>query len=415
MTTAPKISGSVQPRKTTKGKKFYARIRVNGREFTRLIGPAWIGGGKPPGGYYTLRTAREALSEFLVELRREGIPSHDQDGKTFGDAVAEWLRYVKHEKARRGSTVRDYRNTAESALEPEFGEDTPLEYVTAERVDQYRLRLLSEGELSRRTIQKRMVVLSGILKRALRLKWIQHNPLEEVERVNVPHTSEFNVLSPVQVGAVAREAKGKLFKAAIIVGAYTGLRAAEVRALRWRDVDFGGMSLRVVRSLPSGGGKELGPPKSGQARSVPLMADAFRELDGLSQREWSTGADDFVFCNEVGEQLGEDLLRRNLYTAMGAAGIDRKAFPAKQGFTFHDLRHTFGTLAVQIWPLHDVQAYMGHSDIQTTMIYVHHIPKSDAAAKLSALIERETAVPQTAPPFQVEHPSRDTLTRIETP
>jgi integrase len=51
-----------------------------------------------------------------------------------------------------------------------------------------------------------------------------------------------------------------------------------------------------------------------------------------------------------------------------------------------DLRHSFGTLAVQVFPLSDVKAYMGHADIVTTMIYVHHVPQHDAAAKLSAAV-----------------------------
>jgi integrase len=286
------VSGTVQLVKRKRGDKWYARYRVNGEQKMQLLGPAWTEkGGRPPDGYYTRKTARAALDGLLTDARRGEIPTPGKSGRTFGDAVAEWLRYVEHEKARRGSTVRDYRNTAESALEPEFGKETPLE--TAERIDQYRLRLLSEGELSRRTIQKRMVVLGSVLKRAVRLKWIQHNPLEEVERVNVPSTSEFNVLSPVQVEAVARKATSDLFKAAIIVGAYTGLRAGEVCALRWRDIDFAGMSLRVSRSIPVGG--ELGPPKSGHARSVPLMDEAAAELDRLSLRGWETEADSFVF------------------------------------------------------------------------------------------------------------------------
>ena len=84
--------------------------------------------------------------------------------------------------------------------------------------------------------------------------------------------------------------------------------------------------------------------------------------------------------------LGEDTLRKGLYAAMESAGIDRKAFPARGGFTFHDLRHTFGTLAAQVWPLHDVQAFMGHADIQTTMRYSHHVPKRDAAARLTEFV-----------------------------
>ncbi|MGH2745453.1 MAG: tyrosine-type recombinase/integrase, partial [Thermoleophilaceae bacterium] len=52
----------------------------------------------------------------------------------------------------------------------------------------------------------------------------------------------------------------------------------------------------------------------------------------------------------------------------------------------HDLRHSFGTLAVQAFPLSDVKAYMGHADIQTTMVYVHHVPAGDAAERLSEAV-----------------------------
>lgn len=245
-----------------------------------------------------------------------------------------------------------------------------------------------------------MIVLGGILKRAVRLKWIRHNPTSDVERVNVPTSTEFNVLSPVQVEAVARKAQDPLFAAGIIVAAYTGLRAGELRALRWRAVDFVGRTLRVVRSIPAGG--ELGPPKSGHPRSVPLMDDAARELEGLSRRSHSTDSDDFVFVNDAAERLGTDTMRKALYAAMKAAGIDRKgpAFPAHKGFTQHDLRHTFGTLAVQTWPLHDVQAYMGHQNIQTTMIYVHHFPRSmplSSSASLSRGRRWASSYPRTYP------------------
>jgi hypothetical protein len=59
---------------------------------------------------------------------------------------------------------------------------------------------------------------------------------------------------------------------------------------------------------------------------------------------------------------------------------------------FHDLRHTFGTLAVQAFPLTDVKAFMGHADIQTTMLYVHHVPQADAAEKLSRLVSATSNV-----------------------
>lgn len=109
-----------------------------------------------------------------------------------------------------------------------------------------------------------------------------------------------------------------------------------------------------------------GPPKSGKVRSVPLVDQAARALDSLSQRERFTEDDDRVFVNALGEPFEGSAMRRRFYDALDAAELPR--------IRFHDLRHTFGTLAVQAFPLTDVKAYMGHADIQTTMIYVHHVP-----------------------------------------
>lgn len=42
---------------------------------------------------------------------------------------------------------------------------------------------------------------------------------------------------------------------------------------------------------------------------------------------------------------------------------------------------------MQAWPLSTVQAYMGHSDITTTMVYVHHVPQHDAADRLQQAVQ----------------------------
>jgi integrase len=78
-------------------------------------------------------------------------------------------------------------------------------------------------------------------------------------------------------------------------------------------------------------------------------------------------------------------MRDGFYAALEAAGLGHLR-DGDDPIVFHDLRHTFGTLAVQVWPVTDVQAYMGHADIKTTMRYVHHVPKHDAAAQFSAFV-----------------------------
>jgi integrase len=393
-----KVTGSIELRQRKNGPKWYARYRLpSGAQRTKLLGPAWTKKrGRPPAGYYTERTAQAALDAILTDARRGEIHDPgDKSGKTFGDAVAEWLLYVETERERAPSTIRDYRNTANGALVSEFGEETPLEQIDQDRIDAYRQRQLIEGKPSRRTVQKRMVLLHGIFKRARQLRWIGENPAENVERVQLKRSGEFNVLTVEQAEAVARAAESDQVAAAIIVAAYTGLRTGELRALRWGDVDFATSNLHVRRNLPVGGGEGL--PKSGKVRSVPLMDDAARELDRLSRREHFTGPTDRVFCNDVGRALGEETLRDALYEALTAAGIDRTTFPAGRGFRFHDLRHTYGTLAVQVYPVADVKAYMGHAQLATTELYAHHVPKRNAAGALTEFVNAQKQAAESVP------------------
>ena len=370
------------------GPAWYVKYRLaDGRQQHRLLGPAWVEKGRPPAGYYTRRTAQEALGAILTDARRGTLPdSRARSGRTFQDATAEWLRYVEHDRQRAPSTLSDYRNVVNACLLPEFGKDTPLEQITTERIDAYRERLLDDGKLSRRSIQKVLVLLYGVLKRAKRRKWIASNPGEDVERVTVKRSGDFNVLSPVEVEAVARAAASDQDAAIFTVAAFTGLRLGELRALRWRDVDFAKQMVFVAHSYTHG---RPGPPKSGKVRSVPLIDQAARALDALSRREYFTGRDDLVFCTPVGDHLNDDRLRERFYAALELAGLGAKR-GGENPIVFHDLRHTFGTLAVEAWPLHDVQAYMGHADIQTTMIYVHHQPKAAAADRLSQLVAEQT-------------------------
>jgi integrase len=389
-----RVTGHLSLRKRKRGNVWYLRYRLaDGRHVQKLLGPAWTERSRPPTGYYTKRTAEEALQQALADARRGTLPgSEPTSGKTFDDACSDWLRYVEHDKQRSPSTLSDYRNVVRSSLLPEFGADTPLEKITTKRIESYRERLLDEGLLSRRTIQKTLVLLFGILKRAKRRGWIPSNPAEDVERVTVKRSGDFNVLSPEEVSAVARAAESEQDAAIYAVAAYTGLRLGELRALRWRDLDFAKQTVLVRGSFTHG---RPGPPKSGKVRSVPLIDQAARPLDALSRRPMFTGPDDLVFCTELGDHVNDDRLRERFYAALEAAGLGDKRLGGDP-MVFHDLRHTFGTLAVEAWPLHDVQAYMGHADIQTTMIYIHFQPKTAAADKLSQLVADATAAVEEA-------------------
>jgi integrase len=365
----------------------YAQIRLaDGRQFQRRLGKKWTARSRPPAGHVTLSQAHATLEAILAGKDTSVPLTRPTVGPTFGDAVREWLDYVEHDRKRRPSTVRDYRNTANAYLLPAFGEATAVDKITTDDVESYRRRLVREGRLSPRTINKSLVLLHGVFKLAVKRHGLPSNPVEGAERQPQRRSGDFRVLDPGEVALLASRAENAQDAALYTVAAFTGLRLGEVLALRWGDVDFAKRLVHVRRSWVLG---REDTPKSHKVRSLPLIDQAARALDDLSRREQFTGDDDRVFINHVGEVLGQDLLRRRFRRALAAAELP----PLR----LHDLRHTFGTLAVQAFPLSDVKAYMGHSSIDTTMVYVHHVPQHDAADKLSRLVAGADNAPTAIP------------------
>lgn len=372
-----RASGHVHLVERKRGSRWYAKYRLpDGRQVQKLLGPAWTErSGRPPNGSFTRKTAEAALRAILTDAERGTLAVRSRTGVTFADAAAEYLRYVQHDRQRRASTVADYRGVIEGYLLPRFG-DVPLEAVTVENVDRYRAELVAEQRLSARTINRHLVVLHGIFKRASRVWGLRDNPAAVVERQPNRYSGEFSVLQPDEVARLAGAAALDQDQVIYLAAAYTGLRLGELLGLRWRDIDTGLQRIHVRRSFTDGAEHT---PKSGKVRSVPLIPELIDPLSGLRAREHFTGDDDLVFVSGTGGHVESWALRRRFYRDLASAGLDR--------LRFHDLRHTFGSIAVQVFPLPDVMAMMGHAHISTTMRYVHHTPGADDAARLSGALQ----------------------------
>ena len=192
---------------------------------------------------------------------------------------------------------------------------------------------------------------------------LQANPLARVEKHPMRASGDIQVFSPEEVWRSFGR-RGPSRKVAIfLTAAFTGLRMGELIALRWRDVDFAGATIRVRGSFAAG---YLTTPKSGKVRAVPMAPDVATALAQLGARENWIGDDDLVFAGEVGSYLDGSALRRRYKQALGRAGL--------RPLRFHDLRHTFGTRMIAKADIRRVQEWMGHADIQTTMRYLHYTP-----------------------------------------
>jgi integrase len=366
-----KVSGHVFLRRGKRGARWYMKYRLpNGRQVQRTIGPAWTSKReKPPPGHFTKTGAQAVLDETLARVRRGELGGVIRSDATFADAADEWLRYVERDRERKASTITDYRHAADR-LKQELGR-LRLEDVTPERIESYRDSLVDRG-LANRTVNKYLIVLHGIFRRAMKVHRLPSNPLTLVEKRPNKGRAEIDVLSREEVMALVGAAASECDAAIYLTAAFTGLRMGELFALRWRDVDFELHSIRVRRSFTGG---EEGTPKSGRERTVPMADEVAEALARLSRRADYTRDGDLVFCGERGGHQSPSKLRARYKQALAAADL--------RPLRFHDLRHTFGTHAIRTADSREVMEWMGHQDLKTTQLYLAFKPQDGAARRIS--------------------------------
>lgn len=334
------------------------------------------------------RTAEAELRRVLGDADR-GAGIAPRTGATFADAAEAWYRHGANEGGKRGepwkpSTKRDYRSALDVHLLPAFG-DRRIETITTATIEAWRADRMASGKLPRRTAQKLVAVLHAIFERARRTYRLPTNPARDVERLALDYRPEdFDFYSPEDVHALVRAAENEQDAAIILTAAFTGLRMGELLALRVRDIDFDAEALRVMGSVDTREG--VGSTKGGRGRTVPMVPEVATVLARQLQRDHFTGRDDFAFPNETGRYMDGSALRRRYKHAQAQAGL--------RPLRFHDLRHTFGSLAVtQATSTRELQEWLGHADARTTERYTHYRARSGEARRLAAAFTVELPEP----------------------
>jgi len=148
------------------------------------------------------------------------------------------------------------------------------------------------------------------------------------------------------------------------------MRRGELLALRWRAVDLDRREVLV----------KSGTAKSGKGRTIPLTAQAHAALATLkdARRTKAIDGSDRVFLAH-GARLTGKILRSAFVSAV--LRCDGIPVAKRQVLRFHDLRHTFASLAVGAGvSLFTVSKLLGHGSIRMTERYAHFAPEAGRAA-----------------------------------
>jgi integrase len=363
--------------------------------------------------FKTKRAAIDFAAATHVDVKR-GIHVADSDSATVSEAGKLWLATCEESGLVYGSRFHNDW-LLRLHIEPFLGK-TKLSKLTVPAIREFESALRANGRsasLVRRTIGGLGALLADAQERGL----VMHNPVRDMRKNRGKRRTKatkerkrqlaigVDIPTPAEIRSILG-AGGGYRRAIFATAALAGLRASELRGLRWQDVDIAKATISVWQRADAWG--TIDAPKSDAGyRTVPVPSLVVNAL-----REWKLacpkGERGLVFPNGAGnvESLS-NIVKRHWHPLQISAGVsvpgvddagqpmldkDGKPVMVAKYSGLHALRHFFcswcaarpqdGGLGL---PLKTVQVRMGHSTLAMTAdTYGHLFPSTDDAEVLAA-------------------------------
>jgi integrase len=338
---------------------------------------------------------------------RAGTHTADSKSVTVAKAAELWLASCDAAGLER-ATITAYRQHVELRIVPVLGA-LKLSQLTVPLVRGFEDRLAADG-YSPVMVRKTRRLLGSLIADAQERGLVGQNVVRSlrtsrrgkdtrIERrrngklkvgVDIPTPDEVRAI----VAALATIDEAARFRPLLLTAIFTGLRASELRGLKWADIDLKRGEVHVRQRADRYG--KIGRTKSEAGeRTVPLppmVVNALRE----HRLACPPNALGLAFPNSKGRiDHRTTIVARGLHPAQVAAGVTK---PSKNGEPvakyagLHSLRHFYASWCINRradggleLPLKVVQARLGHASIQMTAdTYGHLFPRGDDGAELAA-------------------------------
>jgi integrase len=346
--------------------------------------------------FATKKAAVAWLDEAKIEVKR-GLHTPENSSITVTEAGELWLAQSEADGLE-ASTTRQYRQHLDYHINPLIGSVKLADLMVA-TVRHFRNTLINpqradQKPRSREMAKKVVSSLGAILGDAMAGGRVARNVVREEarqhgarqRRLEKRHEKRIEVGVDIptkdEIRSMLAYAQGR-WRPLVVTAVFTGLRASELRGLRWDDVDLERAVLTVRQRADRW--NAIGPPKSDAGkREIPLApmvvkalrewklsCPRFKETNGADGRLW------LVFPNGLGNvSTLSSIHRRGLGPLQVAAGITTHKLHPKYGM--HALRHAAASLFIeQGFGPKRIQVLMGHSTIQMTFDTYGHLFPSD--------------------------------------
>jgi integrase len=357
------------------------------------------------GGFKTKKDAQLAANKIEEEVS-DGLYVR-QSNTTFYDFTAEWLDLYRDNV--KESTVR-IRTHEIACLKSKIGEHIKIKDISARKYEKVLTDLKKDG-YSTNTLIGIHGTAKMIFNKAVEFKMIKVNPtqyakiprecktVEELEQeTEIPKYFEKEELSLFLKTAQHRGLESDYI--VFLVFAYTGMRAGELCALKWSDINFAEQEISITKTYYNPNNKvtayKLHTPKTKSSKRTnkvdPIVISELENhrtkqdaVKNKHEKEWHNN--NFVFAKlnrNYGYPIYIKLIDDRMKRLLRISGLN-------QDLTPHSLRHTHTSLLAEAGVgLEEIMERLGHADdVITRNIYLHvtKAKKKEASQKFSELMK----------------------------
>lgn len=317
----------------------------------------------------TKRKAERMMKDILAQWEKESNEGIHKTEPLFEDYVRGFLE--KRAVKVKANTLKSYRTYADTHILPVLGK-MKVRQMRLKHLQMFYNQLLET--VSVKSAHKIHVVLSGALEDAVRDEVIQVNFADYVE---FPREEKYEgkAYTSEQVARLFRaaELEGEPILSVVILGACYGLRRSEIAGLRWCDVDLVEKTLMVRNTVTQNGALRIEAEETKTKKSnrkLDLLDVTVPYFEKLKDTQMRAGLElDKVCAWPDGRPLRPDYIYTKLQKLLKKYDLPH--------IRVHDLRHTAATLLSTKATPKQVQEFLGHEKIATTLDTYTHLLDED--------------------------------------
>ena len=328
----------------------------------------------------TQAEVKDKLKKAIEETA--GLDVIKAEKYTLGQWMDIWFENYAKIKVR-PSSHQTYRGYIDNHIKPHIGK-IPLSKLSSLELQKFYKKLLGNGRvkrlesqkqpkgLSAKTVRNINQVISSALDLAKEQKLIATNPTDSCALPKVEH-KEMQTIPAEDLAKFLREARASGVYEMYYIELATGLRRGELLGLKWSDIDFANRVIRVQRQVARINGEIVEAPlkTKNSYRNISISEDTAEVLKAQREKVDS----EYVFPSPNGGPISPDSVNHMLQRVLERAGLPK--------VRFHDLRHTFATIALQNGvDIKTVSGMLGHYSAGFTLDTYAHV--TTAAQKEAA-------------------------------